>query len=93
MTLLVLGLAYFLPAIIAHNKHNAGAILVLNLLTGWTVIGWIISLVWALSDEPQYRPVYVTPYHPCGGSRLCANCGKYSIRDAIYCSVCGSRFR
>jgi hypothetical protein len=93
MTLLVLSLAYFLPSIIAHNKRNAGAIFVLNLLTGWTVIGWIIAFGWAMSDEPVFRPVYVTPYQACGGSRLCANCGKYSLRDAIFCSTCGSRFR
>jgi hypothetical protein len=92
MTLLALGLAYFLPAIIAHNKRNAGAILILNLLTGWTVVGWVIALVWALSDEPQFRPVYVAPYQ-AGGSRLCANCGKYSLRDSIFCSTCGARFR
>jgi hypothetical protein len=93
MTLLVLSLAYFLPAIIAHNKRNAGAIFVLNLLTGWTVVGWIIALVWALSDEPVFRPVYVAPYQASGPSRLCSNSGKYSVRDAIFCSVCGSRLR
>jgi hypothetical protein len=46
---------YFLPAIIgyARSKRDAGAILVLNFLLGWTAIGWIIALVWALkSDVP-----------------------------------------
>ena len=38
---------YFLPAIIAHNKKNATAITVLNLFTGWTVVGWVVALVWA----------------------------------------------
>jgi hypothetical protein len=40
---------YFLPAIVAElGKHkNKQAILVLNLLTGWTFIGWIVALVWA----------------------------------------------
>jgi hypothetical protein len=44
-----------LPAIIAfaRSKRDAGAILVLNFLLGWTAIGWIIALVWALkSDVP-----------------------------------------
>ena len=93
MTLLCMALAYFLPSIIAHNKRNAGAIFVLNLLTGWTVVGWVIALVWALTDEPQFRPVYVAPYQAVGPARLCANCGKYSLRDARYCSTCGSSFR
>jgi hypothetical protein len=35
---------YFLPSIIGLRKRNAGAIFVLNLLLGWTVIGWVVSL-------------------------------------------------
>ena len=44
---------YFLPAIIgfARSKRDAGAILVLNLLLGWTAIGWVIALVWALKQD------------------------------------------
>lgn len=44
---------YFLPAIVAveKSKKNAGAIAVLNLLLGWTVIGWIVSLVWAATND------------------------------------------
>lgn len=50
---------YFLPAIIAitRKKSNTGAILVLNFFLGWTLIGWVVSLVWALSSE--YRPQQV----------------------------------
>jgi Superinfection immunity protein/zinc-ribbon domain len=43
---------YFLPAIIGSKKHNATAILAVNVLLGWTVIGWIVALVWALSEGP-----------------------------------------
>ena len=44
---------YFLPAILAfvRSKRDAGAILVLNLLLGWTAIGWVIALVWALKED------------------------------------------
>lgn len=40
---------YLLPAIIASNRkhHNAGAILALNLLLGWTFLGWAAAFVWA----------------------------------------------
>jgi hypothetical protein len=94
MTILVLTLAYFLPSIIAHHKRHFGAIFILNLLTGWTFIGWVIALVWALTDDPQLVPVYVASQQSWGGgSRLCANCGKYSLRDAAYCSICGCRLR
>ncbi len=44
---------YFLPAIIAfaRSKRDAGSILVLNFLLGWTAIGWVIALVWALKQD------------------------------------------
>lgn len=41
--------AYFFPAIIAavRGHHQKNAILILNLLLGWTFLGWVIALVWA----------------------------------------------
>ena len=47
---------YFIPTIVAfsRNKNNRTAIFVLNLFLGWTLVGWIVSLVWAcISDKPQ----------------------------------------
>lgn len=43
--------AYFLPAGIAvlRNHQNALAISVLNLLLGWSLIGWIAALVWSFT--------------------------------------------
>jgi hypothetical protein len=49
-----LGLAiYFFPSYIAHkrNHKNLVAIFALNLLTGWTFIGWVVALVWALKND------------------------------------------
>lgn len=41
---------YFLPTIIAvaGKRRNTLAIFLLNLLLGWTFIGWVIALVWAV---------------------------------------------
>ena len=47
----VLGLClYFLPSFIAcSRKHlNREAVLVANLLLGWTGLGWVICLIWAV---------------------------------------------
>ncbi|MDA3806564.1 MAG: superinfection immunity protein [Thiomicrorhabdus sp.] len=51
-SLLVLTALYFVPAMVAMSKghQNTGAIFALNLLTGWTGIGWIVSLVWSLTN-------------------------------------------
>lgn len=41
---------YFLPTLIAFlGQHkNKLAIFLLNLLLGWTVLGWVVSLVWSV---------------------------------------------
>lgn len=51
--LLALFMAYIAPAIIAHmRKHkNVNAIFILNLFFGWTVLGWVGSLIWAATDN------------------------------------------
>lgn len=50
---------YVLPSLLAKHKRNAVAIVILNLLLGWTVIGWIGALLWALVEKPK---VVVSPY-------------------------------
>ena len=44
---------HFIPAIVAGNRHarNFWWIFLLNLLLGWTFVGWVIALVWAMTDE------------------------------------------
>ena len=47
---------YFLPTFIGKGKVNAGAIFTLNLLAGWTFVGWIGSLIWAMVAKPELEP-------------------------------------
>ena len=42
---------YFVPYLVGTHKRNSGAILALNLLLGWTFIGWVAALVWALTKD------------------------------------------
>jgi hypothetical protein len=54
VALCFIGLAiYLLPSIIGFKskKRNAGAIFALNLLLGWSFIGWVLALVWALNKD------------------------------------------
>jgi len=54
-------LMYFLPSIIAlaKSKRDLLAIFLLNLFLGWSVIGWIVALVWAAkSDVPGTAGYY-----------------------------------
>lgn len=53
MEILIIVAAYFLPAIVAsvRSHHNSTAITVLNLLLGWTVLGWVAALVWSATAK------------------------------------------
>jgi hypothetical protein len=51
--ILFVAASYFLPFIIAavRNHRNAPAIFLLNLLLGWTLLGWIGALIWAVHKD------------------------------------------
>jgi hypothetical protein len=84
--LLCMTLLYFLPAIIAHNKRDAAAIFLVNLFFGWTLVGWIIALVWASSAEPR-PPVLVLAGSSAG--HFCCACGSFTFPGARFCTQCG----
>jgi hypothetical protein len=51
VVLLVCLFLYFIPAIAGAKKNNVGAIFALNLFLGWTLIGWVVALVWACTKD------------------------------------------
>lgn len=63
-------LVYLIPAFLAlHRKHaNTTSIVLLNILGGWTLLGWIGAIVWATlreadsplsqAEKPALRNVY-----------------------------------
>jgi len=55
---------YFVPSIVgfARGHHNKWAIFALNLLLGWTGLGWIGALVWSLT-RPAPQPQTIHVYH------------------------------
>jgi hypothetical protein len=84
--LIFCGVLYFLPSILGHDKRSFAGIFLLNLLLGWTVIGWIIALIWACSADLR-PPIYAV----AGPGRYCSHCGAGGIQTAHFCWSCGSR--
>lgn len=80
-------LVYFIPTFVGRNKRNANAICALNVFLGWTILGWVAALVWAMTSEPPLPPVA-----QLAAPILCANCGKYSVPGSEFCGSCGGRF-
>jgi hypothetical protein len=64
LLLIPFGAIHFLPTIIAalRNSRHVVAIFLINLFLGWTVIGWIVALIWACTSQPKYVPVYGPPW-------------------------------
>ncbi len=75
---------YFLPAIIASSRRatHGGAIFLIDIFLGWTVIGWFGALVWACTDEPEVTPGQVR--YPC------PFCAEPILRAAKVCPHCRS---
>ena len=58
-SILVFIFIYFFPSIIANKQErdNLGAIFILNLLAGWTFIGWLAALIWAMTKDENKVPI------------------------------------
>ncbi len=99
----VVGLVfYFVPTIIAlMREHQSGcAIGVVNLLFGWSFVGWVVSLVWALtSAQPTVVVQQVGTAQPQGQSSggRCLACGSWNVAllpdGSRVCGACGQRGR
>lgn len=49
---------YFLPGITASKRHHPQlqSIAVVNLFLGWTLVGWVAAMAWAVNNPQSYRP-------------------------------------
>ena len=69
-TILLLIVFYFVPAVIAKQRdaNNFGVIFGINLLFGWTVLGWIAALIWAIIEPTKMKetikPMVGADHHP-----------------------------
>ncbi|HEY0613699.1 MAG TPA: superinfection immunity protein [Candidatus Elarobacter sp.] len=66
---------YFVPSVVAFSRrvpHKWGVVLV-NVFVGWTVLGWLWSLLWALQNGPRPQipiPEPLAPPSPSAGDTL-----------------------
>jgi hypothetical protein len=51
LAIILILLLYFLPWLIGLSRrvNSGGALLLVNLLLGWTLIGWLICMIWAVT--------------------------------------------
>lgn len=53
IVVILISFFYLTPTGIAiiRKRTNTMAIFVLNLFLGWTIIGWVVALVWAVAQD------------------------------------------
>ena len=87
--------AYFLPTIVAIARHktNLMGIVLVNFFLGWSVIGWIVALVWAVSTErvDQMASAQRIPTAQ-PDRRFCSSCGSQGPSGSRFCARCGQAF-
>jgi hypothetical protein len=86
--LLFLTLLYFMPTIVGHNHRNVLSIFLVNFFFGWTVIGWIVAMIWACSADARPQVLMIAGPGP-GAARYCCHCGTLNVAAARFCAACG----
>ncbi len=70
-------LIYFVPTLVGMSKKDNVGIFILNLLLGWTVLGWIGALIWAVSSPDK------------GVQYQCPKCGYvHALNQEVKIFVC-----
>ena len=89
---------YFLPILIARKRRhkNILPIFVLNLLLGWTFLGWVVSIVWSLTAQEDRNLIYKSEddnikYSQNSDSGKCYLCAKIFPAGQLN-EVGGTRF-
>lgn len=92
-TLILAVSLYFVPAMVAIGRRHVNALPVFltNLYMGWTVLGWIAALIWALSNAVSAAPATAAAYAPTSSPSSvpmpASKAGKYAMIAAAVFAV------
>lgn len=84
-------MSYFIPSIIAaaRGHKDTMGITILNIFLGWTLLGWVVALVWSVTgnNKPLANS---TP--PLNDARLvqCNHCSEMIDRRVKVCYFCNN---
>ena len=88
---------YLLPTIqsIRRKQPNTTAIIIVNVALGWTLVGWVVAMVWAVKEpEPVIiasRPTTLAG-EPPRPMKTCPACAEDVLAAALLCKHCNTVF-
>lgn len=77
LILIIAALLYFVPTVVAIGKKGARGPIVANIFLGWSLVGWVFALGWAI-----YLPKKIE-------ERVCPHCAETIKAAADVCRFCG----
>lgn len=59
LIVLVVLVVYMIPGVVAWSRghRNAAAIITMNVVLGWTFLGWTIALIWSMTNNVRREPL------------------------------------
>ncbi|MEL3952899.1 superinfection immunity protein [Stenotrophomonas bentonitica] len=90
---------YLLPSYEAWrgNHHNLIGVVLVNVLLGWTLLGWVVGLVWSVLKPASPAMPAAAPEEsdsisppPARATKRCPFCAEDVLYEAIKCKHCGS---
>ncbi|OKP02617.1 superinfection immunity protein [Xenorhabdus eapokensis] len=78
---------YFFPTYVASRKMHSKIYLIafINLIAGWTFIGWLGCLAWAMSEKNEVEQVTVNIGEDL---KSCPYCDELIREKAVFCKHC-----
>ncbi|WFQ80513.1 MULTISPECIES: superinfection immunity protein [Xenorhabdus] len=78
---------YFFPTYVASRKIHSKIYIIafINLIVGWTVIGWLGCLAWAMNENKGVAPVMAKIDEDLTN---CPYCDELIKKKAIFCKHC-----
>ncbi|AYN26712.1 superinfection immunity protein [Buttiauxella sp. 3AFRM03] len=86
----ILFVSYFIPSVVAAVRDHKymGAVMALNILLGWTFLGWVVALVWSMMGKNENNQMTIINNGDAIKIVKCNHCGEGVDSRVKACYFC-----